>query len=170
MDQGKTLCYQGEGPWNELWNILRTSLRKHGCVRARLDIDVPSSHENYLARWNRASSGNCDAVVFLNIRLPLMEDNRKMGALNICFDPMSVSLEAGMDVASRMRKLCMDYHRGIHRFEARKRVQTPWEDRGPDGDAPRPAHNGRRGMSSAGRNYRIARRGGSAAIGNYQYA
>ena len=107
--QGMAFHYQGDRAWHKLWYVLLNSMRRHDCVRIKLDINVPSVHEYYMAKWECGDRNNRDNVVFMNVRIPLMEGAQAIGVLNIWFDPKNISLEISMEIASRLKKLCVDY-------------------------------------------------------------
>ena len=107
--QGMAFHYQGNRAWHKLWYMLLTSMRQYDCARIKLDINIPSVHEYYMAKWECGNTDNRDNVVFLNIRIPLMDGAHAIGMLSIWFDPQNVSLEISMEIASRLKKLCVDY-------------------------------------------------------------
>ncbi|MDR0843533.1 MAG: undecaprenyl/decaprenyl-phosphate alpha-N-acetylglucosaminyl 1-phosphate transferase, partial [Acidobacteriota bacterium] len=85
-----TYCYQGNGAWTSLWEELLPLLQKHHCIRATLDINIPSYHENFIARWKAAKVTKATLPnrkeLTPRLDVPLMSNERQMGWMKIHCD------------------------------------------------------------------------------------
>jgi UDP-GlcNAc:undecaprenyl-phosphate GlcNAc-1-phosphate transferase len=106
---GEVFCYQGNGPWKELWMKIVTFLKQYHCVKAYLDINIPSHHENYIAKWKFQDKSHHDDFIFLNICLPFLEHDRKVGALDMYFDPRWISVKEILEIAPQLENICVSY-------------------------------------------------------------
>jgi UDP-GlcNAc:undecaprenyl-phosphate GlcNAc-1-phosphate transferase len=76
--------YQGNGPWDELWQDLSSSLRGVRCLNAHLDINIPFLHESYVSRLDNHTTHTRNSVLF-SCAIPLHYESRDVGTLEVSF-------------------------------------------------------------------------------------
>ena len=81
-DLGMMLRFQGNGPWDELWQELVTTIKSVSCHKVSLDVNIPFLHESFIGRWDNPDVQTHDKILVYYI-IPLFYDNQKVGTLVI---------------------------------------------------------------------------------------
>jgi UDP-GlcNAc:undecaprenyl-phosphate GlcNAc-1-phosphate transferase len=91
---------QGNRPWDQLWESLAEFAAKLGLVSMRLEVSVPSVHEDFHATWQRPWSR--DPQELWRTEIPFFSRSRLIGRLSVagsCEDgPASESIERLIDM------------------------------------------------------------------------
>jgi UDP-GlcNAc:undecaprenyl-phosphate GlcNAc-1-phosphate transferase len=72
---------QGKMDWNQLWCAVVVSARKLNLVSARLDINAPSLHESYHARWDRPAQDGHELENRWRTELPIVAHGQVLGRI-----------------------------------------------------------------------------------------
>jgi UDP-GlcNAc:undecaprenyl-phosphate GlcNAc-1-phosphate transferase len=73
---------QGSSDWQPLWKLLTETAERLHLQEMRLDVNAPSLHEGYHARWDRAAEAD-DVPTLWRVTIPLTVRGVAMGRLEI---------------------------------------------------------------------------------------
>jgi UDP-GlcNAc:undecaprenyl-phosphate GlcNAc-1-phosphate transferase len=73
---------QGSADWGELWGMLTESASPLNLISVRLDVNAPSLHEGYHARWDR-NGDEVDEISKWRAEIPLAVYGQTMGRLEV---------------------------------------------------------------------------------------
>jgi UDP-N-acetylmuramyl pentapeptide phosphotransferase/UDP-N-acetylglucosamine-1-phosphate transferase len=105
---GEVFHFQGQAPWQSLWEDLISTLRKSGCVKAHLDISIPFLHEDFSSDWENMDYRDKEEV-YLKCTLPLDYRKQNVGKLKLAFSVQKMSNSSVLYETSELSELCMKY-------------------------------------------------------------
>ena len=108
---GANLRYQGQGPWDELWQDLTSSLASEHCRchKAYIDINIPFLHESYIGRWDNPGAMS-DNEALISYVIPLLYGHQKVGTLELTSNVNDqFTSDAMLVFADEIKELCIKY-------------------------------------------------------------
>jgi UDP-GlcNAc:undecaprenyl-phosphate GlcNAc-1-phosphate transferase len=105
---GEVFHFQGNGPWQALWEDFIPSLKGLGCIQAHLDINMPFLHEDFSSEWKNLDLRG-QTVIPLQCSLPLICDERQIGKLSITFDNSTGTTIHLLHQAYELSDICTKY-------------------------------------------------------------
>jgi UDP-GlcNAc:undecaprenyl-phosphate GlcNAc-1-phosphate transferase len=81
---------QGSHDWKELWDMLTEQAEQLGLQQLLLDVNVPSLHEAYHARWDRVQTTTAEGLTLWRFEVPLLSRGHAAGRLQIAAPPDAV--------------------------------------------------------------------------------
>ena len=105
---GEVFHFQGNGPWQSLWDDFVPSLKGMGCIKAHLDINMPFLHEDYSSEWENMELRE-KPEIHLMCSLPLVYEEKSIGRLNITFDSRASSPLTLLHQTCELSNLCVKY-------------------------------------------------------------
>jgi UDP-GlcNAc:undecaprenyl-phosphate GlcNAc-1-phosphate transferase len=78
---------QGSADWKELWNAITAQAAALDLRQVRLDVNAPSLHEGYHARWDRGRDDGEEAPHLWRAEIPLTAGGQPVGRLEIVGGP-----------------------------------------------------------------------------------
>jgi len=105
---GELFCYQGNGPWKHLWLELLSVLKRYHCVKANMNINIPSHHESYIAKWKQGKEKK-DDFIFIRYCIPFLKQHQEFGSLDMLFDPLKISAADILEIAPKLEEICVNY-------------------------------------------------------------
>ena len=137
-DIGVMSRYQGDGPWDELWLDLKSSLTGVPCHKIHLDIDIPFLHESYVGHWESPEffappAQKTEMKSHWECSLPFVYENKQVGRLDVTLDACMNSKFALFHQANELNlvfagyleelnQICMKY---IEDFISEKKHSIP---------------------------------------------
>ena len=111
--------YQGDGPWDELWEDLTSTLSGVSCHKASLDINIPFLHESWIGRLDNpdvwfhhqsVAGHNAPFDILISYAIPLLYGRQKVGMLEIslCGNDLFPH-DATHGIADNISELCVKY-------------------------------------------------------------
>jgi UDP-GlcNAc:undecaprenyl-phosphate GlcNAc-1-phosphate transferase len=81
---------QGSHDWKELWDMLTEQAEQLGLQQLLLDVNAPSLHEAYHARWDRVQTTAAEGPTLWRFEVPLLARGHAAGRLQIAAAPDAV--------------------------------------------------------------------------------